>query len=247
MENLLLVEAAHGGPFVFKHRGETYRLPSPVDMPFQYVLSQLQRREPPRPSDRMPAKGTMPKWKHDLLFEQWAAHYDLPDFKSAQRLAYLIDHYREAIVYDLYHFCSGTDLGELWRSRRWRTALDLIDRLPAHSWYSAAVSNDEDHARMLAESLIARKELDDESSSDKGPPLTSWTPEVAKLTEVVDAVSAVHHAIIAVNSEKGKVPDPPKPSPRPTTPLERAMKRANYEVRKERHEALARRMLPHKR
>lgn len=237
MSNLDLTEAAHGGPFRFRVGGETYLLPDPADLPYQAVLAMLQLEHVPHPPK-------MAEWQRARLFGAWAAHYDLPEFGSAQRLAYLIDHYRSALVYDLQAF-SGVDLGALWRERRWRTLLDLIDHLPGHSWYSSAVSSDPEHAAMIAESLAARQ--DEGERVDTGPALHTWTPEVAIMTQVLDAVRSVQHAIVAVNSEKGKVPEPPKPAPRPHTPLEAAIKRADFERRKTRHDALAKRLLPHKR
>lgn len=98
---------------------------------------------------------------------------------------------------------------------------------------------------MMAESLAARKAAGDERD-DRGPALTTWTPEVAMLANVLDAVRGVQHAVVAVQAGK-KAPPPPEPSPRPKTPLEKAMARAEYERKKAAHEALAARLLPHKR
>lgn len=236
MSNINLLEAARGGPFRFRHQGETFTVADPATLHFQQVLLFLQE-------EHVPGTPGMPNWMRRRLFEAWAAHYDLPDFQSANRLAYLVDHYRSALVYDLQTL-AGVDLGELWRARRWRTLLDYIDHLPGHSWYNAAVAGDEEHAEMIARSLAARES--EGESTPQGPPLQTWTPEVAVSTQILDAVRSVQHAIIAVNSEKGKVPEPPKPAPRPHTPLEAAIKRAQYGKRKAAHDALAKRLLPHK-
>lgn len=236
--NIDIVEAASGGPFRFRHNGETYLVMDPADVDFQIVLLSLQEKHVPG------CPGDMPSWKARALLEAWAAHYDLPDYASANRLAYLVDHYRSALVADLQTY-AGADLGQLWRARRWRTLLDIIDHLPGHSWYNASVANDEEHTKMVAESLAARKAEGDESADSSGPPMHTWSPEVAKLTEVVDAVRGVRHAIIAVNSKKA--PDPPEPSPRPKTLLEAAIRRAEHDRKKSRHDALVKRMLPHKR
>lgn len=238
MSNLTAVEAATGGPFRFQHEGQTYLLPDPADLPFMLVLSILDARHVPHP----PA---MPEWKRDRLFWAWAAHYDLPDFQSAQRLAYLLDHYRSALVYDLQAFL-GVDLGALWRARRWRTLLDHIDHLPGHSWYSSAVSTDEDHAEMIAKSLAAREK--EGEVTPKGPALHTWTPEVAAITRNTDAVKEISYVLAAVNWDgKSAKPSPPKPEPRPHTPLEGAITRADFNRRKASHEKLVKRLLPHKR
>lgn len=238
MGNLDILEAATGGPFRFRHEGEIHTLPDPSDLSFMLVLGILDTQS-------IPGVPPMPQWKHRLLAERWAAHYDLPDFQSAQRLAYLVDHYRSALVYDLQFFV-GVDLGDLWRSRRWRTLLDHIDHLPGHSWYSAAVSTDEDHAAMIAESLAAREQ--EGEVTPKGPALHTWTPEVAAITRLTDAVKEVSYVVAAVNySGSGPRPQPPKPEPRPHTPLESAIARADFNRRKASHEKLVKRLLPHKR
>lgn len=237
MKNIDFLEHG-GGHFYVRHHGELIPLPDPRAMHYQEVLAALALEHAPG------TPGDLKEWQRRGVFERWCAAWDLPEFRSAQRLAYLVDHYRAAISHDL-HVYGNSDLGELWRARRWTLMLDIIDRLPAHSWYAASVSMDEEHARMMAESIAAREAAGEESDS-KGPSLTTWTPEVAALTNVLDAVRGVQHAIVAVNSEKGKAPEPPKPSPRPTTPLEKALKRAEFDRRKAKHNALVARVLPHK-
>lgn len=234
MGNLEVIEAASGGPFVVLLDGRLYELPDPADMAFMDVLRCLQNQH-------LPAMPPMREWQRAKTFSEWAAHYDLPDFVSAQRLAYLLDRYRSAIVYDLQSF-AGADIGALWRSRRWRTALDLIDHLPGHSWYSEAVSGDEEHAAMIAESLAAREAEGEQVR--KGPPITSWTPEVAAITELTDAVRHLTYVTAAVQGDKTS--KPPEPLPRPQTPLEAAMKRASWSARKAKHDSIVARMLPHK-
>jgi hypothetical protein len=83
-----------------------------------------------------------------------------------------------------------------------------------------------------------------EDPETSGPALTSWTPEVEVLTRLVDAVKALHYLIPA--SQGSKNVKPPPPEPRPVTALEGARKRATFDRRKAKHDALAARMLPHK-
>ena len=236
MKSIDLLE--HGvGHSHLRHKGELIALPDPRELHYQWGLTVIGMGHVPG------TPGDIPEYLRNLVFERWCAAWDLPsDFESARRLAYLVDHYRSAISYDLQTY-AGVDLGTLWRARRWMHLLGLLDHLPAHSWYSASVSMDEDHARMMAESMIARREAG-EDSKERGPSLTSWTPEVAALTNVLDAVRQVQHAIVAVNSSKGKAPEAPKPSPRPVTPLEKALSQAEYRRRKAAHQALVARVLP---
>ena len=230
----------HGGastsrPFAYRLHGYDWPMEDPREQHYQWVLMALHFGCTPA------IARDIPGWQRDLVFDRWRAAWNLPEFTSAQRLAYLVDHYRPAIAHDIATR-TRYDLGDLWRERRWTLLLDILDRLPAHSQYASTVSMDEEHARMMAESLAARRESGDETPS--GPPLTTWTPEVAVLTSVLDAVRHVSHTVAAVNSEKAI--EPPPPAPRPVTPLESAIKRAEYERRKAAHEALVARVLPKK-
>lgn len=239
MKSIDLLE--HGGGFFhIRHHGELIAMPDPREIHYQLVLASLEQGILPGLPEDIPA------WQVPTVVTRWAAAWDLPAFPDARRLAYLVDHYRGAISHDLT--LRSLDLGELWRARRWTLLLDIIDRLPSHSWYASSVSMDEEHAKMLAEAMAARaRDGSDEGAESKGPPLTSWTPEVAMLTNIFDAVRSVQYAVVAVQAEKGKAPEPPKPAPRPVTPLERYMQRAEYTRRKTKHESLVARVLPQKR
>jgi hypothetical protein len=179
----------------------------------------------------------LPHWKIAAATARWAAHHDLPDFSQSQRLLYLVDRYRNEIEFDLSQF--GQDLTELFRARAWRKLLNLIDHLPRNSWFTEAVSNDEEHAAMVAKAMAERS--DDEP--DSHPPMRTWSSELEMLAKLVDAVRANTYTLAAVNSGKGS---PPPPEPRPQTALERAQKIARHQRRKAKHEALVARMLPHK-
>lgn len=234
----------HGGAsdaarFAVVLDGESYWMPDPRAEHYQQVLLALRLEHVPETPDCL-------EWQRRLVFDRWRAAWDLPEFSSARRLAYLVDHYRSAAAFDL-RATAGVDLGDLWRARRWTHLLDLLDHLPAHSQFNSTVSMDEEHAKMMAESLAAREDIGESDTEAKGPALNTWTPEMAALTNIFDAVRSLTHTLIAVNSSKGKVPDPPKPAPRPVTPLARATARAKFERRKAAHEALVARVLPHKR
>jgi len=236
MNEIDLLEHGGGGAAI-RLDGIIWNLPDPREKNYQWVLLVLSvGRVPGTPAD-------LPYAKHEAVFPRWCAAWDLPSFEQARRLTYLVDHYRGALVHDLLVH-AGLDLGDLWRARRWQTLLDVIDRLPGHSHYSAAVANDEEHARMVAEAIAARKERG-EDDGDKGPALTTWSPEVAVMTQVLDAVHSVRYAVVAVQAGK-KAGDPPKPARRPVTALERAMRVGEFNRRKAVHEALVARVLPHK-
>lgn len=233
---LSIDDLEHGGPFRFRHRGQAYTVPGPETLNPTQILAILNGKH-------IPGTPSMPAWKRDRLFYRWAAHFGLPDSTQARRLMYVLERYRDAIEYDLIVHANGTDLGQLWRERRWRLLLNLIDHLPRHSFYSEAVSNDEEHAKLLADAM-AKREADDDAPPS-GPPMHTWTPELAAITDVLDAVRHVSYTVSA--SAGNKQAKPPKPSPRPTTALERFQKSATHRVRQEKHVALAKRLLPHKR
>lgn len=241
MDNIDFLE--HGGatsswPFAIRHHDELIVLPSPLDHHYQWVLIALGVGHVPG------TPGDLPEWKRARVFERWAAAWELPSYNDARRLAYLVDNYRAAISSDLQTFAGGLDLGDLWRARRWSLLVDVIDRLPSHSWYSASAAQDERHAKMLAESVAARQQ--GAAAEDRGPSLTGWTPEVAALTTLIDATRGVQHAVFAAQHGK-KAGDPPKPMPRPVTALEKALKAASFNSRKAAHEALVARVLPNRR
>lgn len=235
--NLDRLDAARGGPFRYRFHGGVETLPDPADLSFEAVLTILTTGMimPPYVANLGQAEA---------LFAAWAAHYDLPDLKTAQRLAYSVNRYRDDLEYDL-RVHAHMDLGEMWRSRRWRTLMATIDRLPSHSYHAEAVSKDPEHAAMLAEALAARPD-DGTPSEPPAPPLRTWTPEVQVLTAVLDGIRDVGWVLRATNSEKGKQPPHPGLSPRPKSAIEDATKRADYDRRKSRHDSLAARLLPHK-
>ena len=237
MKSIDLLEHG-GGDFQIRFDGWVMDMPDPREMHYQEILVGLavgHVRWTPH---------NIPEWKRLAVFERWCAAWDLPSFNDARRLAYAVDHYRGALVHDLRVYGAGLDLGELWRARKWQTLLDIIDRLPSHSHYAATMANDEEYARMVAEAITERKNRG-ESTEDKGPALTTWTAEMAALTNILDAVNSVRYAVVAVQAGK-KAGEPPKPARRPVTALEKAMRRAEYNRRKSVHEALVARVLPHK-
>lgn len=233
---VLDLEAAKGGPFVFQHGGVSHSLPAPTDLPLETILQAVKTEG----RSLMPAVR-MPAWKARRVAQAWARHHDLGDLRDIQRLLYVLDKHDRHVEYDLRAH-AGVDLLELWHGRRWRLLLNLIDHLPRHSFYSEAVANDPEHARLLAKANAERAAAGEEKKHT--PPMTTWTPEVGAIADLIDAVNGVNYTLKAVNSDK-KV-KPPEPYPRPVTALQGATKRAQYERRKAAHESLVARVLPHK-
>lgn len=244
MKNIEFLENGGGGFSIrYLRRGEVVETPlvDPRNLHYQEVLIVLQERHVPMPMDM--DKGTLPIWLPNEIFEHWRAAWDLPMINDAKRLCYLVDNYRAAAAADLMTY-AHLDLGELWRARRWTLLLDILDRLPSHGWFNATVAMDEDHAKLMADAIAQRGAATD-AAEDKaaGPPLTSWTPEVAAITTLTDAVNSLRHAVIAVQVGD-KAGQPPKPMPRPQTPFQLAMKRQEHQRRAAKHADLVARLLP---
>jgi hypothetical protein len=115
------------------------------------------------------------------------------------------------------------DLLDWFRGRRpWPQLLRLIEQLPRHSHYKAALVNDPDMAARIVEQRA-------KSPTKARPPVTDWSPEVDMLAHVADAVRSLVSLTIKVNSKGGNGPDA-KPVTRPRTAVDRA-DRAAFERR----------------
>lgn len=62
------------------------------------------------------------------------------------------------------------------------------------------------------------------TSTPAGPDVRDWSPELAVLTQILDAVRFGTHANSRIHGGKGQAP---KPSPTPTTEWHRAQERAD--------------------
>lgn len=108
----------------------------------------------------------------------------------------------------------------MWRERRWRDLLTLIDWLPRNSAYMQAISDDEEFAEHVLNDPDASKK------GDRRPRVSEWSIEVEKLTDVVDRLGEVMQAVVAAAGSK-----PPKvrPQPRPKTAIDRLREQRRYE------------------
>lgn len=126
----------------------------------------------------------------------------------------------------------------MWRARRWRELLNLIDHLPQNSFYYHALMNDPEHAR-----LIAEWEAQNPDQPNPGPGWQTWSPEVAKLTELLDAVHVLTAATIAGNGGKpGKI----VPSERPRSVLAEEREKATMRRKRSVYDRIVAKVLPHK-
>jgi hypothetical protein len=138
---------------------------------------------------------------------------------GSRRLAGLIERYGEAIEADLA-FRGGWDLGELWRRRRWRFLLNLIEHLPRDSAFAEAVASDDE----LAQSRVEQGDL----PGAAGPSIADYTPVVEAIAALYDRVGQL--IVVTAAAAGAKKPPNPKPYPRPVTALDRARRRASRAV-----------------
>jgi hypothetical protein len=120
----------------------------------------------------------------------------------------------------------------MWRGRRWRKLLNLIDRLPRNSAYTEAVFLDDNVAAAILRA-------DDGKEKTARRRMSEWSAEAELLSTVADRIAEL---IQATYSSRGVKPPVFTPSPRPETALERA----RYHDRVRRHRELVARVLPHK-
>lgn len=142
---------------------------------------------------------------------------------GSRRLVYLISRYGGAIEADLAAL--GWDLAALWRYRRWRFLLNLIEHLPRTSHFVAAMADDEELAEQLPE-----------PQGESHPPLTEYSPVVERLDLVVDRLGEVVTAV--VNTVAKKPRKPPRAQRRPQT----ARERLKLKRRKAKHALLLKRL-----
>lgn len=248
MTSLDALDAAQGGPFYVKYGdGARKRLPGPASLPWR-ELTEVLRPAPAGPVSfvRLVCDGaSMPLGKAEELRDAWALHYDLPDHRHAHRLTFLMERYFAEIEFDLTQIPGCPPLGELWRRRRWRFLLNVIDHLPRTSWYSQAVANDEEHAKLLAEAQV--EQPGDENAADYSPPLVTFTPEVEMLQMVVNELRILRATYQNANTPKGAPRAEPTLLNWPRTAIQRARALAIRARKKAKHEALVARVLPHKR
>lgn len=158
------------------------------------------------------------------------------DHRGPDTLRSILLQYGDELEADFAREYSGMDPGELWRARRWRRLRNLIDKLPKASLYRERILNDPEMVRRMLE-----QEKDKEKPKG-GTAISEYTAEVALLRDVIGEIRVLRSTLVGVNSKNGKAPKV-EPYPGPIT----AVQRAEFNMRKERHEKLTARVLPRKR
>lgn len=124
----------------------------------------------------------------------------------------------------MHHEC-GIDLLDFFRGRySWRKLFSLISLLPSRSKLGIAQAEDED----FAERILKLREDDDASGT---PPLESFTPEVAAITNLLDRVGEVASLLETLITHQA--PKQVQSSPRPVTAFDRVRQRMAWDVHTE--------------
>lgn len=119
----------------------------------------------------------------------------------------------------------------MWKRRRWRELLVLIDWLPRNSAYMEALADDEE----MAEIALSEPRNEDDRPP-RGPRISEWSPELEALTGIIDRLGEVIQAQIAAAGGK---PRAVRPQPRPTT----AMDKIREKKRREAHRKIVSRVI----
>jgi hypothetical protein len=156
---------------------------------------------------------------------------------KTRRLADLISRYGEAIERDLQRIY-GVDLGEYWRDlRRHRKLANLVDGLPGDSAFAEAMANDPAAAAAVADGRIRVR------PEPTGPRLTEWSAERAALADICDRLTVLTIAVLASGGAK-QLPKF-KPTPRPSTAMDEALRSQKWRAAQQEADEIARLFVPH--
>jgi hypothetical protein len=222
------LEAEAGGQFIYRWGGQDYTLVAPAELSWHQLVRVI--RDPILFVVELAHAHRLTIWQIERLRDDWMTHHGLGAPSSVERLAYMIEHYRDAIEYDLDTLPGPhPPFGELWRTRQVRRLLNLIDHLPPNCHTNAAVASNDDHVRLMIEAGL---------KPAKGVSQVYYGSIEQRLDDIVDALGALRDVTIAVNSGKGKRNPPTKPRPRPTS----AFSRVRHQTRMAQHESLMARL-----
>lgn len=159
-------------------------------------------------------------WRAEHMLRLYRRHHGLCDTPAEdQRLFALLQErsYRNAVEADLQEIYQ-VDLGALWRSRRWRTLLNYIERLRRATHFGEATATDEKLAKLV---------LEDERRSKDGPPsmerrMSEFTVEAELLSLAVDRLGELLQVQVA---KRGGQTRSVKYQPRPKTAVAKLRER----------------------
>lgn len=119
----------------------------------------------------------------------------------------------------------------MWRQRRWRELLNILEFLPRTSAYAQAMATDEKLAEQINQTSEAAGRTAKWSRTHR-----EYSPEVEMLSAVFDRLGELIRAVAATRGSNSK---PPPPAPRPVSAIERVRRRTAAE----KHRRLAARVI----
>lgn len=218
------------GRFVIRVNGEPAELRSPLEMSWKEVAACIDNRAAFIRLAGMPSAGLD---QVSYAQKRWVAHFGLtPDDQSTRRLASIMDKYASKLEADFPRHYPGIGPADLWRARKWRCLLNLIDHLPQNTHYHHALMNDPEYAKAVAEWKAANPD----SGEPKSPPWSVWSPEYEGSQSIIDELRLLRATVVNVNGGKA---GEPKLTLKPKSEIDKAI----YRKKLEKHESLADRML----
>lgn len=217
------LESERGGPWVVLERGRVVVVPAATTLPYKTVSAGLMS---PHAFATLiwPADAELTAWKVEAAQRGWVAHNGLPEPAQMKRLVYMLEKYGEGVEVDLRaHY--RLSLGDLWRARRWRELLGLIDHLPTNSHMNRLLSNDEEYMEQVLKN--------DKSTGPSRPSMAEWSLTNNLLATLIDAVNKNTVTQIGIANPKGQRPKV-EPQPRPATVAEKVRLR----LTKQEHESM---------
>lgn len=225
--DLDLIDAERGGPMRVLEGGEVIVVPPASDLHWQVVATAVTNPHIFHAAV-WPADAALTAWKLEIAHRGWVRHNGLPEGDQVRRLVYMMQRYSGGIEYDLRRHL-GLSLGELWRNRRWRELLNLIDQLPTNSQMHALMTSDEEHMEALIRGSKGR-----EAQPGAGrPSMAEWGQLESMVATLIDAVNKNTATNVAIANPKGPKPQI-QPQPRPYT----AAEKVQYKIQREEHQAM---------
>lgn len=232
------LDAELGGTFRVQLGESVVELPPATDYPWAHVAAML---GDPLMWAAMIWPSNMPLrwWQVEVVQRAWARHNGLPDAPQARRLLYMVQKFGNGIEFDLRNHLHGVSLGELFRGRRWRELLNLLDQLPTDTHMNRLLTTDEDY--MEAVLGDAEPSKDDDEEKPQAPSMAHWSQTNAMLAALIDAVNKLNASNQALAGAKN-----PKfePYPRPESAAQKIMARREEQRKRRKHEELVSLLLP---
>lgn len=220
--------AETGGRFTYDDGGRAHKVPAAVDVPTDLLIAVLRDIYLFAEWAKAPA---MPLGVLVGLRDAYCRQQGLPvEPADLDHLLASLQRFGDALEVDLQ--VRGADLTDLFRRRRWRKMLNMIDHLPYSSHYRQEMLNDEEFARAIME-----RQAKQNAPTKGGVPVSEYTQEVDLLRTLIVAVRALQ---ATVSSALGGTPGQIEPPPGPITLL----KQMENDIRQAAHESLVARVLP---